>query len=230
MIRTESVTGEQVKGGTIRVALLDDHRVLLDSLIDRINQVPEFNVVGSSSSTEDAVEMLKATAPDILLCDIEMPGRSVFAVIEEATSQLADLKVVILSGYLADAFVEQVIRNKLSGYLMKGEPVDKILDAIRRVTSGEQCFSPEVLQRLYFDSSRRCYVMKHPSTLSVLTSRQLEVMRLLAQGSSVKEVAKQLSLSEKSVDSHKYRLMYKLGIHDRVELTRLAIREGLMFP
>lgn len=230
MLQLDSVTERPMIADTIRVALIDDHRVLLDSMKDRINQEPGFTVVGSSNSTDEALEMLKSTAPDVLLCDIEMPGKSVFAVIEEAAQFLPNLKVVILTGYLADAFVEQVIRNRLSGYLMKGEPIDRILDSIRRVTLGEQCFSPEVLQRLHFDSTHRNYVMKNPSVLSALTGRQLEVMRLLAQGASVKEVAKQLSLSEKSVDSHKYRLMYKLGIHDRVELTRLAIREGLMFP
>lgn len=230
MLQLDSVTERPMIADSIRVALIDDHRVLLDSMKDRINQEQGFTIVGSSNSTEEALEMLKSTAPDVLLCDIEMPGKSVFAVIEDAAQFLPNLKVVILTGYLADAFVEQVIRNRLSGYLMKGEPIERILDSIRRVTLGEQCFSPEVLQRLHFDSTHRNYVMKNPSVLSTLTGRQLEVMRLLAQGSSVKEVAKQLSLSEKSVDSHKYRLMYKLGIHDRVELTRLAIREGLMFP
>lgn len=230
MLQLDSVKERPMIADTIRVALIDDHRVLLDSMKDRINQEQGFTIVGSSNSTEEALEMLKSTAPDVLLCDIEMPGKSVFAVIDEAAQFLPNLKVMILTGYLADAFVEQVIRNRLSGYLMKGEPIDRILDSIRRVTLGEQCFSPEVLQRLHFDSTHRNYVMKTPSVLSSLTGRQLEVMRLLAQGSSVKEVAKQLSLSEKSVDSHKYRLMYKLGIHDRVELTRLAIREGLMFP
>ncbi len=214
----------------IRVALLDDHRVLLDGLENRINLAPGFSVVGKSFCTDDAVEMLKQSSPDILLCDIEMPGKSVFSVIEEITPILPNLKVLILTGHLADAFVEQVLRNRLSGYLMKGEPMDKILDCIRQVVRGEQCFSPEVLQRLHFDTTHRNYVMKNPTALSALTGRQLEVMRLLAQGASVKEVARQLSLSEKSVDSHKYRLMYKLGVHDRVELTRLAIREGLMFP
>ncbi len=230
MLQLDSVTERPMIADSIRVALIDDHRVLLDSMKDRINQEQGFTIVGSSNSTEEALEMLKSTAPDVLLCDIEMPGKSVFAVIEDAAQFLPNLKVVILTGYLADAFVEQVIRNRLSGYLMKGEPIERILDSIRRVTLGEQCFFPEVLQRLHFDSTHRNYVMKNPSVLSTLTGRQLEVMRLLAQGSSVKEVAKQLSLSEKSVDSHKYRLMYKLGIHDRVELTRLAIREGLMFP
>lgn len=223
-------TQEVVLVETIRVALLDDHRVLLDALAERINRVSGFSVVGKASSTDDALEMLKETSPAILLCDIEMAGKSVFTVVEEATTFLPDLKVLILSGHLADAFVEQAIRNGLSGYLMKGEPIENILDSMRRVMRGEQCFSPEVLQRLHFDTSRRTYVMKNPTVLSVLTGRQLEVMRLLAQGASVKEVARQLNLSEKSVDSHKYRLMYKLNVHDRVELTRLAIREGLMFP
>lgn len=215
---------------TIRVAVIDDHKLLLDSLTDRLNQTGDFEVVGSCSSTDQAVEMLRNCAPDVLLCDIEMPGKSVFTVIDEITPILPNLKVVIVSGYLADAFVEQVVRNRLAGYLMKGEPFTRLVEVIRRVISGEQCFSPEVLQRLSYDSDRRSYVMKNPTALSSLTGRQLEVMRLLAKGASVKEVAKQLSLSEKSVDSHKYRLMYKLGIHDRVELTRLAIREGLMFP
>jgi DNA-binding NarL/FixJ family response regulator len=113
---------------------------------------------------------------------------------------------------------------------MKGEPFQELVSAIERVAEGEWVFSQEVLDRLIFDQQSQEYAVRHESDLSALTSRQLEVLRHLACGQSVKEISQMMHLSQKSVDSHKYRIMNKLGIHDRVLLARFAIREGLMVP
>ena len=108
--------------------------------------------------------------------------------------------------------------------------MQNLSDAILRAVAGESSFSPEVLERLNFNQETKRYSLKVESSLSTLTGRQVEVLRHLARGESVKEIARLMHLSHKSVDSHKYRIMNKLGIHDRVELARFAIREGLLTP
>lgn len=214
----------------IRVALLDDHRVLLESLSGLLRNYPDLQIVGTASDPDEGLSLIESQKPDILLCDVEIPGRSVFEVVQDGMKTHPDLKVLFLSGFLSDVFVEHALRCRAQGYLLKGESTERIVESIRRIMQGEQCFSSEVTNRLEYDPRKKRMTVRNHSPLSTLTPRQLEVLRLLARGESVKEAAKHLHLSQKSVDSHKYRLMYKLGIHDRVQLTRLAIREGIMLP
>jgi DNA-binding NarL/FixJ family response regulator len=214
----------------IRIVVVDDHQVLLDLLKLRLSAEPDFEVVGTATNGDDGLEMLRRLRPDVAVLDVEMPGRVAFEVAAEMLSERTALKILFLTGYVSDVFVEQALRLKSCGYLMKGEPTHVLVDAIRRAVAGEASFSESVRQRITFDPRAGRYVMKAGNPLLKLTSRQLQVMRLLAHGQSVKQVARLLQLSEKSVDSHKYRIMHKLGIHDRVELARYAIREGLTLP
>lgn len=219
-----------MNSGPIRVLLIDDHRVLLESLAKCLSQSDGIEVVGTASDSVEGLALIHTVKPDVLVTDVDIPGRSIFEVVQEGLKAHPDMKVLFLSGFLSDAFVEHALKCKTHGYLLKGESTDKIVDSIHRVMQGEQCFSADVISRLEFDARKNRMTVRNHSPLGSLTARQLEVLRLLARGESVKEAARHLHLSQKSVDSHKYRLMYKLGIHDRVQLTRLAIREGIMNP
>lgn len=214
----------------IRVVIIDDHRILLDSLEARINSEPELDVVATATTADEGFRYVIEERPDVVILDVEIPGRGAFDVASEIAARYRQTRVIFLTGYLTDVFIEQALRAKASGYLMKGEPLDVLTEAIRRVHRGELCFSPEVESRMKHGRRGIRSVPHSRSRLSLLTPRQLEVLRHLAAGKSVKEVARQMHLSEKSVDSHKYRIMHKLGIHDRVELARYAIREGLTLP
>lgn len=214
----------------IRVALLDDHLLLLDALAERINAHPRMEVVLKATTVDEGLQGILQTKPDIAILDVELPGRGVFEMAAEIRARQKSTSVVFLTGYCSDVFIEHALRTKANGYLIKGEPIDVLLDSILRVAAGEKCFSKQVATRLAYDEARNRYTMIQDTPLSNLTSRQLEVLRLLARGDSVKEVAKSMHLSQKSVDSHKYRIMHKLGIHDRVQLARYAIREGLTLP
>lgn len=215
---------------TTRIVLVDDHLVLLDALSARVQSDPMLEVVGTASNADDGLRLILETKPDIAILDVELPGRGSFDIANELASRQKETKIIFLTGYLSDVFIEQALRLKARGYLLKGEPIATLLDAINRVAKGEVCFSREVEERLAFDATKNRYMVHSECRLTSLTCRQLEVMRHLAKGQSVKEVAKAMHLSEKSVDSHKYRIMHKLGIHDRVELARFAIREGLTLP
>ena len=188
------------------------------------------DVVGTATEADAALSLIQQTHPDVAILDVELPGRSAFEIAAEMAKLRLGTRVLFLSGFVSDVFVEQAIRLKASGYLLKGEPASNLIASIKAIATGEVRFSKEVDERVVFDSYRKRYLVRSESRLSALTNRQLEVLRHLARGRSVKEVAKMMHLSEKSVDSHKYRIMHKLGIHDRVELARYAIREGLTLP
>jgi DNA-binding NarL/FixJ family response regulator len=214
----------------IRIVVADDHRMLLESLKARIDSEPDMQVVTVATDAEAALAQVELVRPDVLVLDIDLPGRGVFDVVAEHVHRLGQTRILYLSGFLSDVLLGRALALDAAGYILKGEPVSVLLDSIRRVADGQRAFSKEVEERLEYDKLRDGYRVRSESPLSALTARQLEVLRLLAKGQSVKQVARTMHLSEKSVDSHKYRLMNKLGIHDRVELARYAIREGLTNP
>ncbi len=217
-----------MQGPPIRISLTDDHLLLLQVLAARIEMQPDMNVVCMSTSGEDGLKHILESKPDVAVMDVELPGRSAFDVAAEILQRALRTRILFLTGHLTDVFVEQAIRLKSAGYLLKGEPVEFLIDAIRKVASGETCYSRQVQERLDETAPSRIRTLHSAHPLTDLSNRQLEVLKHLARGESVKEVARSMHISLKSVDSHKYRIMHKLGIHDRVELARYAIREGLI--
>ena len=215
---------------TIRIVLVDDHQLMLDALATRINAEPDLSVVGTAATAEEGLRLILDTKPDIAVLDIQLPGRGTFDIANELASRQKETKVVFLSGHVIDIFITEVLRSKARGYLVKEESLTNLLGALRRIHRGDTCYSPKVEERIIYDPERKKHIVESESRLAKLTSRQLEVLRFLALGFSVKEVAREMHLSEKSIDSHKYRIMHKLDIHDRVELSRFSIREGLILP
>lgn len=214
----------------IRIVLVDDHLMLVDSLVSRFHRDTDIEVVGTATNADEGLSLILETEPDVVILDVELPGRGSFDIAEEISSRLKNTKMIFLTGYLSDIFIELALRVNAVGYLLKGEPIESLIHAIKKAARGEYCFSQSVQERLIYDQKKNRYSIQSQSMLTSLTSRQIEVLRHLARGKSVKEVARSMHLSEKSIDSHKYRIMHKLGIHDRVELARYSIREGLTLP
>ncbi len=214
----------------IKIVLVDDHLMLVDSLVSRFHRDTQIEVVGTATNADEGLSLILETEPDVVILDVELPGRGSFDIAEEISSRLKNTKMIFLTGYLSDIFIELALRVNAVGYLLKGEPIESLIHAIKKAARGEYCFSQSVQERLVYDQKRNRYSIQSQSMLTSLTSRQIEVLRHLARGKSVKEVARSMHLSEKSIDSHKYRIMHKLGIHDRVELARYSIREGLTLP
>jgi len=214
----------------IRIVLVDDHLMLVDSLVSRFHRDTNIEVVGTATNADDGLSLILETEPDVVILDVELPGRGSFDIAEEISSRLKNTRMIFLTGYLSDIFIELALRVNAVGYLLKGEPIESLIHAIKKAARGEYCFSQSVQERLIYDQKKNPYSIQSQSMLASLTSRQIEVLRHLARGKSVKEVARSMHLSEKSIDSHKYRIMHKLGIHDRVELARYSIREGLTLP
>ena len=225
-------------GAAIRVVMVDDQQIVSDSIAAFLNTVPDIEVVGNALDVESGISLIFESNPDVVLLDVEMPGRGSFDIAKEIYRHSPITKIVYFTEVVSDIFVYQAVNQaKARGYLMKNgngsgnnRPLQTLVDCIRRVSTGEYYFCAEVKRRLRFDSGKNEYSFESKNRLADLSDRQLSVMRLLAKGLSVKEVARTLKVSDKSVDSHKYRLMRKLGINDRVQLARYAIREGLVLP
>jgi len=211
----------------IRVVIVDDHRVIVDSLSALLDLTPDFSVVGTAITADEGAEVVLQTRPDVALFDVDFPGRDSFDIVPQLKKQAPSTRMAFLTAHLSDVFVSQAVRMDAHGYILKDEPSAEVCAAIKRLHAGEYVFSDAVRDRLTWDSASGRYTVRNDNMLCSLSVQQLSILRHLARGESVKEIARILGRSEKSIDSHKYRIMHRLGIHDRVELCRYAIREGL---
>jgi DNA-binding NarL/FixJ family response regulator len=211
----------------ITVVLADDHALVRDMLCARL-RAASMDVIACAGRADGAVALVAEHRPDVLLLDIDMPGRSAFAAAREVCSISPQTRVLFLSAFVHDAYIEQALHCEASGYVTKSEPVDVVVDAIRRVASGRCHFSPEVMQRLVVASDGVRLCSDRSARLAALTERELEVLGYVAKGLQQKQLAFLMDISLKTVQTHIANLMDKLDIHDRVALARFAIREGLI--
>lgn len=212
----------------IHVVIMDSERMLLDSLSANLGSESEITVVSADEDPQKGIRACLETNPEVAIIDVDLKRRDPFDVATEIHARQKKTRILFLGRSASDITIEQALRVDAYGFLLKYESFSVLLESIRRVNRGDYCFSNEIADRVVYNREHHSYSMRGETGLSSLTNRQLEVLRHLALGQSVKEVARQLHLSEKSIDSHKYRIMNKLGIHDRVELARFAIREGLV--
>ncbi len=211
---------------TKRILLVDDHELVRSALREMLDRDEKFEVVGEASNAGEALATADHCAPDILVMDIDMPGMICFDAVKQMRLKLPDLAVIFLSAFFHDHYIEQAIAVGAKGYVIKGDPPKTLFEALHEVASGGAYFSSEVRARFALDKEGRPMPSGRTVT-STLTNREVEVLRYLARGLSKKEIAKTMHLSVKTVEHHSASVMRKLDIHDRVELARYAIREGL---
>ncbi|HLO42538.1 MAG TPA: response regulator transcription factor [Phycisphaerales bacterium] len=214
----------------IRVILADDHALVRSTLAEWLRTSTDLSVVAQCSDADQAVNECIRLAPHVVVLDIDMPGLSCFDAARTIRSRLPDTKIIFLSAFLHDRYIDEALRCGASAFLTKGEPPQKIVDAIRTTAAGGIFFSPEVQSRMVIDAGGVRLAEGPMTRAQTLTQRELEVLRYIARGMSKKEIANVMHLSVKTVDNHSTSLMSKLDIHDRVELARFAIREGLAEP
>lgn len=219
-----------IMADTIRIAFIDDHAILRDALAARINHEPDLELVGTADNAGAGLEMVRQVKPDMIIMDIDMPGASAFDVAKQIKTETPEVKLMFLSAYAHDRYVDKALSVGANGYMTKGTGFDKLVAGIREVAAGNPCFDQAVEDRLVFEGGS-ARLAKTPVTRgATLTERQESILRLIAQGMAKKEIASELGISVKTVETHTENLMAKLGIHDRVELTRYAIREGYTQP
>jgi DNA-binding NarL/FixJ family response regulator len=213
---------------TIRVAMIDDHTLFRRAMCEALARESDIEVVAQADRADGIVELIHSSRPDVVLMDIDMPGLTAFEAVRRVNSIFPHVRVIIVSAFHSDQYIEQALAANAHGYLTKNEEPEELLRAVRKVVGDELYFSPVIWGRLVISPKGIRLVEGAPTVRSKLTIREVEVLRYVAEGLSKKEMARTMSLSVKTVDRHVTRLMEKLDIHDRVELARYAIREGFV--
>jgi two-component system, NarL family, response regulator NreC len=211
----------------IRCVIADDHEMLRYGVRRLLEDAPDFAVVGEAGDASEALRLALRLRPDMVLLDISMPGMSSFEagrLIEES----GVTRVVYLTMHEDQDYVEQALRSGASGYLLKDTAAPVLLSALRQVHRGEQSISPQLQAKLKDDVFLRSQPVRVPLRRSALTLREREVMKLLAEGHTVKKVAAVLGLSVKTVEAHKFNLMRKLDIHNKAQLVTVAIQRKIV--
>lgn len=220
----------QTASTPIRLAIYDAQTLVRDALSRHLQAEPEFHVLSANGNLDATIETCRSIAPDVLILTESRASLDLHEAAAAIRARQNATRFLFLACDLSDIAIEQALRAGAHGYLLKNEPYAFLKSALLRIHQGEFCFSRSVENRIHYNQDRRGYALRSAGSLSGLTDRQLEVLKHLAVGRSVRDVARRMQLTEKSVDSHKYRIMNKLGVHDRVELALLAVREGLVRP
>ncbi|MHC4443395.1 MAG: response regulator [Planctomycetota bacterium] len=214
----------------VSILVVDDHGIIRDGISVFLSREKDFTVVGVADNADEAISKVLKLRPDLVLMDIDMPGISCFDAIQIIRSRAPGTKFILVTGHEHDEHLEQALKVKVNGFVTKSEGMGALAEAVRNVVNGRIHFSPEVMDRLVVHGNE--VQLEHPpkSRLRTLSMRERELLRILARGLSLKEAASVLGISYKTADKQKASLMAKLDIHDRVELARYAIREGLIEP
>ncbi|TVS08974.1 MAG: DNA-binding response regulator [Phycisphaerales bacterium] len=214
----------------IRLLLADNHALVRASLANWLNGHEGLDVIGEAGDADAAVELALRLKPDMVLMDIDMPGLLCFDAARTIGQRCPETRVVFVSGYTHDRYIEGALKSGVAGYITKGEEPEVMAEALFRIASGETWYSNEIQQRIVIDREGPRLAVTNGDRSLPLTPRELEVLRYVARGMSKKEIAATMHISVKTVDNHSTSLMTKLDIHDRVELARFAIRNGLIEP
>jgi DNA-binding NarL/FixJ family response regulator len=213
----------------IKVLLADDHTVVRQGLRALLAAEGDLEIVGEAENGRQAVQMVKQLSPDVAVIDIAMPVLNGLEATRQITRANPATKVLILSSYSDDEYVQQLTEAGVAGYLVKQTAANDLLKASREAHKGNAFFSPSIAKRLR-DQCRQAFVSGRPARkrADYLTTREAEVLQLIAEGRANKQIAAELCISIKTVEKHRQQVMNKLGIHDVAGLTRHAIAKGII--
>jgi DNA-binding NarL/FixJ family response regulator len=210
----------------VRILLADDHAVLRDGVRMVLETHPGFKVVGTADNGEDAVDLARSLRPDIAVLDIAMPRLNGLEATREIRACCPATEVVILSMHEGEDYLREALRAGAAGYVLKRAAAKELVGAIQAVRRGESYLDPALTRTLISDYVRQ--VDRSDTPADALTERELEVLSLVAEGFTNRQIALKLNISIKTVQTHRANLMDKLNLHDRTELVRYAIRRGLI--
>ena len=210
----------------IRVLLADDHALVRAGIHSLLDKMPSVEVVAEAGDGREALALIKKHLPDITLMDITMTGLNGLEATARAVKEFPSVKIIILSMHANEEYVMQALRAGASGYLLKDAATIELGFALQAVSRDETYLSPAISKRVIDSYLNR--VSPQQSPLEQLTSRQREILQLIAEGKSTKEIAFLLNVSVKTVETHRAQLMERLDIHDVPNLVRYAIRVGLV--
>ncbi|HOK05659.1 MAG TPA: response regulator transcription factor [Syntrophales bacterium] len=214
----------------IRVLIADDHAVVRDGLRQIIDAEADLGVVAEAQDGAEALEAAKAARPDVTVLDISMPVLGGLELIGLVRSSVPETKIVILTMYAKESFVYQALSQGALGYVLKASPRMDILEAIRAAHRGEYFLSSGIRAEVIGRYLRNREKSPAPRGYDLLTEREQQVFRLVVEGNTTGQIADILCVSAKTVEKHRLAVMNKLGIHDRLELLKYAIKIGIVDP
>src|SRR5258708_10643574 len=212
----------------IRIMLADDHTLFRQGIRTLISAETDMEVVGEASNGTDAVTKAAEIRPDVILMDIGMAGLSSFEATRQVRKNRPETKVLFLTMYDDEDYLVECMEVGAGGYVLKDSPAQQLLSAIRDVHRGGSYLSPRMLSHLVDDFRSRIKSATRLPRFATLTTREKEVLKVLAEGNSVKEIAGSLNLSVKTVEAHKFNLMRKLDIHNKAQLVHYAIQKKII--
>ena len=208
----------------IRVLIADDHAVVRQGLKQILRDTREMVVAGEAVNGQEVLEKVRAEAWDVVILDISMPGHSGLDILKELKCERPKLPVLVLSMYSEDQFAMRVLKAGASGYLTKDSAPDELVKAIRKVVSGGKYVSPFLAEKLAFEIGMDSSKLPHET----LSDREFQVLRMIATGKAVKEIAAELSLSVKTISTYRARLLQKMNLTTNAELIHYAIQNRLI--
>jgi DNA-binding NarL/FixJ family response regulator len=211
-----------------RIVLAEDHTLVRKGMRLLIETIPGLSVVGEAADGFEALQLIEQHLPDCVLMDLAMPGLSGIEAVRLSKAKFPNIPILVVSMHADEAYVHQALAAGAAGYLLKGSDKEELEIAVRAVCSGETYLTPAISKTLVTALTRKSQTSSASSPLELLTLRQREVLRLVAEGNSTKQVAARLVLSVKTVEAHRGAIMERLGIRDLAGLVRFAIRAGLV--
>ena len=212
----------------IRIIIADDHRVLRAGLRLLLERQPGFEVVADAADGRQTVDLVKAHLPDIVLLDIAMPHLNGIEAARLINASHPEVGIIILSMHADESYLLRALKSGAKGYLLKDAGEDDVIDAVRAVSEGKAFFSPAISKLLVEDYVRQLQHQGLEDVYDLLTPREREIMQLLAEGRSSKDIAALLFLSPHTVDTHRKTILQKLNVHSVPELMLYAMRKGII--
>lgn len=209
----------------INILLVDDHELVRTGIKRIIDDVRGLKVVGEAASGEEAFQFCRAQDPDVVLMDMNMPGMGGLEATKKILRYCPDVKVVMLTVHTEDPFPSKVMQIGAHGFLTKMTGPDEMVQAIRSVNVGQRYLAPEIAQQMALSQLNG---EKNEKPFESLSERELQIMLMITKGEKVQDIADQLNLSSKTVNSYRYRMFEKLNVCNDVELTHMAIRHGML--
>ncbi|MGH9940931.1 MAG: response regulator [Pyrinomonadaceae bacterium] len=209
------------------IVLADDHRIVRQGLRALLTAEENFKVIGEADDGREALDLVRRLKPDVLVLDLMMPGLNGLEVARQLHRQSPKVAIVVLSMYDDEGFVLEALANGVSAYVLKDSNSSDLVQAVREVAAGRRYLSPPLSDRAieaYQQRAKIGTINKHET----LTTREREVLQLSAEGHTNSEIAARLGISTRTAETHRSRLMHKLGLHTQADLIRYALRRGII--
>ena len=213
--------------GKIKVLIADDHTILRQGIKALLDNQAEIEVIGEAKDGREALTLIERLLPDVVLMDIAMPGLNGLEATRRIKKKFPKIKVLVLTMYTNEEYVFQILNAGANGYLVKETAFQDLISAIRAVYRDEAFMSPSISKKVINRYMQRVRETNN-TTGDILTTREREILQLIAEGSSSKKIAEALFISPKTVETHRTHIMDKLNIHNRTNLVKYAIRTGIV--